>query len=134
MEPTFLSVQDVLDLHARTIARHGGSHGIRNLGLLESAVALPRQSFDGRYVHDDLAAMAEAYLFHIASNHSFVDGNKRAGLAACLTACLAFFLANGAKLPWSLAASTCRRSWRGSANGCCRSSRISRLTYTTRAS
>ncbi|MCB9740341.1 MAG: type II toxin-antitoxin system death-on-curing family toxin [Deltaproteobacteria bacterium] len=97
MEPIFLSVQDVLDLHARTIARHGGALGVRNLGLLESAVALPRQSFDGRYVHDDLAAMAAAYLFHIASNHPFVDGNKRAGLAACL----AFLLANGAELPWS---------------------------------
>ena len=99
LEPRFLSVQDFLDLHTRTIARHGGSPGIRSLALLESAVALPRQSYGDRYLHDDLPAMAAAYLFHIASNHPFVDGNKRAGLAACL----AFLLANGVELPWSSA-------------------------------
>ncbi|MEY3012702.1 MAG: hypothetical protein RIT45_1437 [Pseudomonadota bacterium] len=99
LEPRFLSVQDILDLHTRTIARHGGSPGIRSLALLESAVALPRQSYGDRYLHDDLPAMAAAYLFHIASSHPFVDGNKRAGLAACL----AFLLANGVELPWSSA-------------------------------
>ncbi len=94
-EPFFLSTQDVIDLHTRTIHRHGGAHGIRDIGLLDAAVAIPRQTFDGQPLHDDLAAMAAAYLFHIASNHPFVDGNKRAALAACLT----FLVANGVQ-PW----------------------------------
>ena len=58
---------------------------------------MPRQSYGGHYLHDDLAAMAAAYLFHICGNHPFVDGNKRAALAACLT----FLLANDVPLTWT---------------------------------
>ena len=54
------------------------------MGLLSSALAMPQASFGGVYLHTSLAEMAAAYLFHIAQNHPFVDGNKRAALAAAL--------------------------------------------------
>ncbi|MEI8015933.1 MAG: type II toxin-antitoxin system death-on-curing family toxin [Nitrospira sp.] len=88
---TFLSVDDVLLLHADTITADGGLHGVRDHGLLDAAVAMPRQQFGGAFFHEDLAAMAAAYLFHIAQNHPFVDGNKRAAVMSAL----AFLLANG---------------------------------------
>ena len=81
---TFLSVDDVLLLHADTIAIDGGSHGVRDHGLLDAAVAMPRQQFGGAFLHEDLAAMAAAYLFHIAQNHPFIDGNKRAAVMSSL--------------------------------------------------
>lgn len=81
---TFLSVDDVLLLHADTIDIDGGSHGVRDHGLLDAAVAMPRQQFGGAFLHEDLAAMAAAYLFHIAQNHPFIDGNKRAAVMSSL--------------------------------------------------
>jgi len=83
-EPVFLTLDEVLAIHADQIRRYGGSHGVRDLGLLSSAVAMPQASFGGVYLHTSLAEMAAAYLFHIAQNHPFVDGNKRAALAAAL--------------------------------------------------
>src|SRR3569832_264121 len=74
----FLSVENVLAIHADTIAEEGGRVGIRDIGLLESAVAMPQATYEGAYLHPDLAAMAAAYLFHLCQNHAFVDGNKRA--------------------------------------------------------
>jgi len=71
--------------HERQIARYGGSTGIRDIGLLESALAMPQASFGGTYLHTDHYAMAAAYLFHIVSNHPFIDGNKRTGMVAALT-------------------------------------------------
>src|SRR5688572_27868863 len=92
--PKFLTTRLVLRLHARQIARYGGSPGVRDIGLLESALAQPKQSFGGQYVHDDLAAMAAAYVYHVVKNHPFVDGNKRTGAYAGL-----FFLAiNGTSI------------------------------------
>lgn len=90
----FLSVGDVLLLHTDTIDADGGSHGVRDHGLLDAAVAMPRQQFGGVYLHEDLAAMAAAYLFHLAQNHPFIDGNKRAGVMSAL----AFLSANGVEL------------------------------------
>jgi death-on-curing protein len=81
---TFLNVDDVLLLHADTIDTDGGSHGVRDHGLLDAAVAMPRQQFSGQFLHEDLSAMAAAYLFHIAQNHPFVDGNKRAAVMSAL--------------------------------------------------
>ncbi len=81
-EIEFLSVEVVIALHQRQLARFGGGAGLRDRGLLASAVAQPQASFGGAYVHDGLFAMAGAYLFHIVSNHPFVDGNKRTGLLA----------------------------------------------------
>jgi death-on-curing protein len=66
------------------LARYGGGGGIRDAGALDSAVAMPRATFGGEFVHKDLHAMAAAYAFHIAQNQPFVDGNKRTGLAAAL--------------------------------------------------
>jgi len=74
----FLSVENVLAIHADTIAEEGGRAGIREIGLLESAVAMPQATYEGAYLHSGLAAMAAAYLFHLCQNHAFVDGNKRA--------------------------------------------------------
>ena len=106
MEPIiFLDVEDVLLLHADTIDTDGGSHGLRDHGLLDAAVAMPRQQFGGQFLHEDLAAMAAAYLFHIAQNHPFVDGNKRAAVMSAL----AFLRANDIELtmaPQELEATT----------------------------
>lgn len=84
MGPTFLGLEEVLQIHADQIERHGGSSGIRDLGLLESAIAMPQASFGGQLLHADIFEMAAAYLFHIVRNHPFVDGNKRGGTAAAL--------------------------------------------------
>jgi len=92
----FLAVQHVLQIHELQLARFGGGSGLRDRGLLESAVAQPQVSFGGAYVHGGVIAMAAAYLFHIASNHPFVDGNKR---VAVLTA-LVFLDLNGIHLQW----------------------------------
>jgi death-on-curing protein len=78
----FLTPEVVLALHARQLERYGGGAGLRDRGLLESAIAQPQTSFAGVYANEGLFAMAAAYLFHIVSNHAFVDGNKRVGLLA----------------------------------------------------
>lgn len=84
VEPLFLSLDEALLIHADQIRRYGGSHGVRDLRLLSSALAMPEASFGGVYIHTSLAEMAAAYLFHIAQNHPFLDGNKRASLASAL--------------------------------------------------
>ncbi len=84
MSIAFLTLADMLEIHADQIALYGGDAGVRDLGLLESALAQPRASLDGRLLHTDLFEMAAAYLFHIVQNHPFIDGNKRAGLIAAL--------------------------------------------------
>lgn len=63
---------------------YGGDQGLRDLGLLESAIAQPRAGVGGQYLHEDIYAMAAAYMFHIVQNHPFLDGNKRAGAVAAL--------------------------------------------------
>jgi death on curing protein len=83
-EPFFLTVEDVQDIHAESLARFGGSAGLRDRGLLESAVATPQAGFGGQYLHPTLFDMAAAYAFHLAENQPFVDGNKRAALGAAL--------------------------------------------------
>ena len=84
MNPVFLSLGEVLEIHRDQIERYGGDPGIRDLGLLQSALAMPAAGFGGRYLHSDLFAMAAAYLFHIVQNHPFADGNKRTGAVAAL--------------------------------------------------
>jgi death-on-curing protein len=83
-DPVFLDVEDVLLIHEEQLPRYGGSAGIRDRALLESAVAMPRATAGGEFAHEDLFAMAAAYAFHIAQNQPFVDGNKRTGLLAAL--------------------------------------------------
>jgi death-on-curing protein len=83
-EPAFLTLAEVLEIHKDQIERYGGTHGIRDIGLVESALAMPRAGFGGEYLHESLLEMAAAYAYHIAENQPFLDGNKRAGLAAAL--------------------------------------------------
>ena len=83
-EPLFLDVEDVLEIHASQLAIYGGAEGLRDRGLLESAVAQPQVSFGGELANEGVFAMAAAYLFHIVRNHPFIDGNKRTGLLAAL--------------------------------------------------
>jgi len=78
----FLSLARVLEMHRESIETYGGDPGVRDMGLLESAISQPRAAFGGNYLHDSLAAMAGAYLFHLVMNHPFVDGNKRTGALA----------------------------------------------------
>ena len=81
VETTFLTVDVILSIHHRLIAEFGGGDGIRDHGLLEAAAAMPRQRFDGTYLHSTLAEQAAAYLYHLCCNHAFIDGNKRTALA-----------------------------------------------------
>lgn len=83
-EPFHLTVEIVQEIHDEAIRRFGGSLGIREKALLESAVAAPQATFGGRSPYADLCEMAAAYLFYLCSNHPFVDGNKRMALGACL--------------------------------------------------
>lgn len=83
-EPEFLSVADVLEIHEEQILAYGGIRGIRDNGLLESAVMMPQASFGGEFLHNGLFETAAAYAFHIAENQPFLDGNKRTALVACL--------------------------------------------------
>lgn len=81
----FLTVEEVLRLHERQIARFGGSEGVRDFGLLESAVLAPQQSFSDDYFYKFPYEMAAAYLYHLSKNHAFVDGNKRTSADCMLT-------------------------------------------------
>jgi death on curing protein len=87
----FLTMNEVLYFHRAQIDLFGGSMGVRDPGLLESALAQPSASFREEYLHKGLFEMAAAYLFHIVQNHPFVDGNKRVGLESAL----AFLALNG---------------------------------------
>jgi death-on-curing protein len=78
----FLRLAEVVAIHRDQISRYGGSTGVRDWGLLRSALAMPAATFGGRYLQSDICEMAAAYLFHIVSNHPFVDGNKRVGAVA----------------------------------------------------
>ena len=73
----FIPSEIVPIIHADLIKRYGGSLGMRDAGLLDSALAQPRMTFDGRYMHKTLFNKAVAYGFHLCKNHPFVDGNKR---------------------------------------------------------
>ena len=81
-EPEWLDVNIMIDVHAEQLALFGGPDGVRDVGLLESALARPVNKY--AYGETDLAALAAAYGFGIARNHPFVDGNKRAAFAAII--------------------------------------------------
>ncbi|MGA2186318.1 MAG: type II toxin-antitoxin system death-on-curing family toxin [Bryobacteraceae bacterium] len=85
MEPVFLSLDEVLEIHEQQIERYGGSSGLRDAAGLESAVATPQATFGGEFLHTSIPAMAAAYLFHLCQNHAFIDGNKRVGANAAIT-------------------------------------------------
>lgn len=81
--PRFITLSEALAFHALWIDEYGGSHGLRDQSLLESALAQPQAGFGDTRVHEYPFGMAAAYAFHIAKNHPFVDGNKRAALGCC---------------------------------------------------
>jgi len=85
MEPIFLSLDEILEIHEEQIERYGGSAGLRDLAGLESAVATPQATFGGEFLHASIPAMAAAYLFHLCQNHAFIDGNKRVGANTAIT-------------------------------------------------
>lgn len=80
----FLGINEIIQTHDYQIKRFGGHTGIRDIGLLQSAVAMPTVSFGGEYLHSNIYEMAAAYLFHIIKNHPFIDGNKRTGAVSAL--------------------------------------------------
>lgn len=84
MTPTFLTLDEVVEIHRDQIDRYGGTAGIRDLGMLQSALAQPAASFGGQFLHANPFEMAAAYLFHLVQNHPFIDGNKRVGLVSAL--------------------------------------------------
>lgn len=94
MNPVFLSLAAVLEIHRQQVEFYGGLDGVRDQGGLESAIGTPQATFGGEYLHGSVPAMAAAYLFHIAKNHPFLDGNKRTGANAAIT----FLYVNG----WTL--------------------------------
>jgi death-on-curing protein len=81
-EPDWLDLPIVLDVHSEQLALFGGADGLRDIGLLESALARPQNKYG--YGESELAALAAAYAFGIARNHPFVDGNKRTAFASII--------------------------------------------------
>ena len=86
-----VSKEQALKVHEAVLAKDGGSAGIRDINLLESALAAPRATFGGQSIMTDPAEVAAAYLYYLCNNHAFVDGNKR----VALTVCLVFLRLNG---------------------------------------
>jgi death on curing protein len=88
-EPIFLSLDEVLAVHVRSLAEHGGGDGIRDLGLVESALASAKNTF--YYANGDLFDVASSYAFHLAESQAFIDGNKR----TAVTSAMIFLAKNG---------------------------------------
>ncbi len=95
--PEFLEISDVLDIYNFLVNKFGGTLGVRDEGLLESAVSQPKATFFGELLHPTIHQQAAAYLYHIAKNHPFLDGNKRTAYGAMET----FLRLNGYNLDLS---------------------------------
>ena len=80
--PTFLTAEQVLFIHSRLVSETGGAHGLRDIGLLLSAVARPKASFDQQDLYPTLHAKAAELFESLISNHPFIDGNKRTAITA----------------------------------------------------
>jgi len=91
-EPKWLGVESVLVMHEEQITEHGGGVGVRDLGLLDSALARPRNAWS--YGQSDLVALGALYAAGIMRNHPFIDGNKRTGFLAAY----AFLYVNGLEI------------------------------------
>ncbi len=88
-EPIFLSLDEVLAVHVRSLVEHGGGDGVRDLGLVESALASAKNTF--YYANGDLFDVASSYAFHLAESQAFIDGNKR----TAVTSAMIFLAKNG---------------------------------------
>jgi death-on-curing protein len=84
MNPKFLTLAEILEIHQDQIERYGGEPGLRDMGLLKSAAGTPAATFGDKFLYTDIYEMAAAYLFHLVKNHPFVDGNKRVGTVATI--------------------------------------------------
>jgi death on curing protein len=78
----YLLAKDILLIHHAVIQETGGSHGVRDMGLLESALAQPQQTFGGQDLYPVLEAKAATFFISLVKNHPFVDGNKRTAITA----------------------------------------------------
>jgi len=83
-EVLFLTFAEIIEIHDYQIGHFGGGEGLRDIELLRSAIGTPSATFGGEYLHPTIIEMAAAYLYHLAENHPFVDGNKRVGAMAAL--------------------------------------------------
>ncbi|MEO6863508.1 MAG: type II toxin-antitoxin system death-on-curing family toxin [Microcoleus sp.] len=92
--PRFISIDEVLELDEDQISSFGGTSGVRDEGLLESALAQPQATFGRQLLHPTISEQAAAYLYHLAMNHPFIDGNKRTAFAVADT----FLRLNGCTL------------------------------------
>jgi len=79
-----LTVEIIKEIHFEAIQQFGGSEGVRNVALLESALGAPQVTFAGDSPFEDLTEITAAYLFYLCRNHPFIEGNKRTALAACI--------------------------------------------------
>ena len=77
----YLTAEQVLFIHYRLVSETGGEHGVRDIGLLESAVARPKATFDGQELYTNIFEKAAALMESLVNNHPFIDGNKRTGIA-----------------------------------------------------
>jgi death-on-curing protein len=77
----YLTAEQILFIHYRLVSETGGEHGLRDLGLLESAVARPRQTFGNEELYPNIFEKAAALMESLVNNHPFIDGNKRTGIA-----------------------------------------------------
>jgi death on curing protein len=94
MDPHFLTLEEVLSIHESRIRLYGGSTGIRDMGLLQSAIGNVEATFDGRFLHETLFEMGASYLYNLCRNHPFIEGNKRTALACALV----FLALNGVRI------------------------------------
>ncbi len=85
MEIVFLSIFQAEEIHNEQIRLYVGMSGVRDHGLLESALGLPMQTFEGQLLHPTIFLMAAAYFFSLIKNHAFIDGNKRTATMAVYT-------------------------------------------------
>jgi len=90
-DPIWITTELTIAIHERQLAEHGGAEGVRDVGLLESALARPRQQFAYEDPTPSIPALAAAYAYGIARNHAFIDGNKRTAYVVCRT----FLILNG---------------------------------------
>lgn len=93
----YLAAEQVLFIHARIIDESGGAHGVRDLGLLKSAIGRPQTTFDGRDLYPDIWHKASALMESLISNHPFIDGNKRTSIASTVL----FIRRNGVHLKFT---------------------------------
>lgn len=94
----FITIEEVIQIHDDLINEYGGLHGIRDLGLLLSAIEMPKATMFGEFLHASIYDKASAYLYHVVCNHAFVDGNKRTGTAVTLI----FLCQNGHKEKYNM--------------------------------